>query len=136
MRLMTADDRERALAEGHQLAELVARRKSDLGLSYEALAARCIDPETGEQAVKSSWLHRLATGVQVKAPDVAMLRGLAGGLDVPARIVQDAAASQFFGLDAVYSPDLQVRTMVAHFEDLSPDDRRKILALIEAYRKA
>ncbi|MFE0036782.1 XRE family transcriptional regulator [Streptomyces sp. NPDC059015] len=133
---MTADDRGHALAEGRQLAELVARRKGELGLSYEALAARCIDPETGEQVVKYSWLHRLATGVQVKAPDVAMLRGMAAGLEVPARMVQDAAASQFFGLDAVYSPDLQVRTMVHHFEDLSPEDRRKILALIEAFRRA
>lgn len=122
--------------ERHHLGDLVLERKEALRLSYEKLAVRCIDPETGEQTVKSSWLHRIATRMPVQAPDVPALRGMAAGLDVPLRVVQDAAASQFFGMDSVYSSDEAMRTIVPHLEEMSPEDRRKIQALIEAYRQA
>ena len=119
-----------------ELSNLVLERKEALRLSYEKLAARCIDPETGEQSVKSSWLHRIATREPVQSPDLAALRGMAAGLEVPLRTVQDAAAAQFFGMDSVYSPDEQVRAMVHGFEDLSPEDQRKILAIIETFRQS
>lgn len=122
--------------ERHQLGDLVLGRKDALRLSYEKLAARAIDPETGAQAVKSSWLHRIATRLPVQAPDAAALRGMAVGLEVPLRIVQDAAAAQFFGMDSVYSEDETMRAIVPHLEEMSPEDRRKIQALIEAYRQA
>ncbi|NNJ04195.1 hypothetical protein HHX38_08610 [Streptomyces sp. PKU-MA01144] len=122
--------------ERHQLGDLVLARKETLRLSYEKLAERCIDPQTGERTVKSSWLHRIATRLPVQAPGVDQLRGMAAGLQVPLRTVQDAAASQFFGLDSVYSPDENVRTMVHRYEDLSPEDQRKVLALIEAFRNS
>lgn len=131
---MTAGDRAHAPTERRQLSDLISRRKTDLGLSYEDLAARCVDPETGEQTVRYSWMHRLVSTGQVKAPDVAQLRGLAAGLGVPLRSVQDAAAAQFFGMDAVYSDDAQVRTALYHFEEMSPEDRLKVIRLLEAWR--
>ncbi|WP_143065903.1 MULTISPECIES: XRE family transcriptional regulator [unclassified Streptomyces] len=125
-----------APAGRHQLGDLVLQRKKELRLSYEKLAARCVDPETGEQVVKGSWLHRVATRLPVQAPDAAQLRGMATGLESPLRYVQDAAAAQFFGMDAVYAEDETVRTALYHFEEMSPEDRRKVLALMEAFRNS
>jgi hypothetical protein len=136
MSLMTAEKGAAAPTERHQLGDLVLERKEALRLSYEKLAVRSIDPETGLQTVKPSWLHRIATRLPVQAPDVAGLRGMAAGLEVPLRVVQDAAAAQFFGMDSVYSADETLRTIVPHLEEMSPEDRRKIMALIEAYRQA
>ncbi|MEU0372391.1 hypothetical protein ABZ070_19395 [Streptomyces sp. NPDC006283] len=134
MSLMAAEKGAPAPTERHQLGDLVLDRKNALRLSYEKLGARCVDPVTGEQSVKSSWLHRLATRLPVQAPDVPALRGMAAGLEVPLRTVQDAAAAQFFGMDTVYSGDASVRAIVPHLDGMSPEDVRKIKALIEAYR--
>ncbi|MFE5853584.1 hypothetical protein ACFQ61_10270 [Streptomyces sp. NPDC056500] len=133
---MTAERSAPAPTERHHLGDMVLDRKTALRLSYEKLAERCIDPDTGEQAVKSSWLHRIATRLPVQAPSAAALRGMSAGLEVPLRLVQDAASAQFFGVDFVYSNDETVRAMVSHFEEMTPEDRRKIRALIEAFRKA
>ncbi|MDQ0943324.1 XRE family transcriptional regulator [Streptomyces sp. V1I1] len=135
MSLMAAGKSAPAPTGRNELSDLVLERKGALRLSYEKLAARCIDPETGEQSVKSSWLHRIATREPVQPPDPAALRGMHVGLEVPLRTVQDAAAAQFFGMDSVYSPDAQVRAMVHGFEDLSPEDQRKVLAIIETFRQ-
>ncbi|MER7047769.1 hypothetical protein ABT391_23285 [Streptomyces jumonjinensis] len=132
---MTAEKAAPAPGRNH-LGDLVLERKDALRLSYEKLAARCVDPESGEQTVKSSWLHRIATRLPVQAPDVPALRGMAAGLGVPLRLVQDAASAQFFGVDPVYSDTEAVRAMVYHFEEMNEEDQRKIQALIEAYKRA
>ncbi|MDI9885359.1 XRE family transcriptional regulator [Streptomyces sp. HNM0645] len=119
----------------HQLGDLVLKRKGELRLSYEKLADRCVDPTSGEKAVKSSWLHRIATRLPVQAPDVGQLRGMAAGLEVPLHTVQDAAAAQFFGMDSVYSRDRKVRATVPGFEDLSPEDQRKVMELVERFQR-
>lgn len=133
---MTAEKGAPAPAERYHLGDLVLERKEALRLSYEKLAARCVDPETGEQTVKPSWLHRIATHMPVQAPDLPGLRGMAAGLEVPLRVVQDAAGAQFFGMDSVYSDDEALRVIVPHLEEMSPEDLRKIRAVIEAYRQA
>lgn len=133
---MAAENDAPAPTQRNQLGDLVLQRKEALGLSYVKLAKRCIDPETGEQTVKDSWLHRIATRLPVLAPELPALRGMAAGLGVSLRTVQDAASAQFFGMDSVYSPDEQVRAMVHNFEDLSPEDQRKVLAMIEVFRQS
>lgn len=125
-----------APTERHDLGDLVLERKTVLRLSYERLAARCIDPDTGEASVRGSWLHRLATREKVVPPDAAALRGMAVGLELPLRLVQDAAGAQFFGIEPLYSDDETMRAIVPHLQEMSPEDRRKIQALIEAYRQA
>lgn len=117
-----------------QLRDLVRERKAELGLSYDKLAERCVDPKSGEQTVKSSWLHRLVSGLAVQPPDVPQLRGMAAGLDVPLGLVQEAAAAEFFGLDTVWSDDRAVRTLVHRYEEMDPEDQRRVQALIETYR--
>lgn len=78
----------RATSGRTQFRDLVVQRKDEIGLGYERLAARCIDPESGEQTVKGSWLHRLVTGENIEPPSYEMLRGMAAGLDVLVGVVR------------------------------------------------
>ncbi|MCY0921877.1 MULTISPECIES: hypothetical protein [unclassified Streptomyces] len=115
-----------------QLRDLVRERKAALGVGYERLAARCIDPETGEQTIKASWLHRLATDLPVQIPDYAMLRGLAVGLDVPLGRAQDAAGAEYFGIDVEWSASGEARALVQGVEALTPTQREQLHRLIES----
>ncbi|MFF7550876.1 helix-turn-helix domain-containing protein [Streptomyces canus] len=115
-----------------QLSDIVAERKEAAGLSYERLAARCIDPESGEQTVKSSWLHRLATGKPVEAPGYEMLRGLAAGLGLPVGELQDAASAQFFGADKVFPESAEAQAFLEDADRLTPAQREVIRALMRS----
>ncbi|MGW8326543.1 hypothetical protein ACWGLE_01405 [Streptomyces sp. NPDC055897] len=114
-----------------QLRDLVRERKEAAGLSYERLAARCVDPESGQQVIKSSWLHRLVTGLPVQSPDFAMLRGLAVGVDVPLYRVQDAAAAEFLGIDVVWSASGEARALVERADKLTPTQREQLNRLLD-----
>jgi hypothetical protein len=115
-----------------QFRDIVARRKEEIGLGYERLAARCIDPETGEQTVKGSWLHRVVTGENVEAPSYEMLRGLEAGLGVPVGALQDAASAQFFGSEPVFSESAEARAFLADADRLTPTQRAAIRALMRS----
>ncbi|MGJ5895110.1 hypothetical protein ACSCBZ_24620 [Streptomyces niveiscabiei] len=116
------------------LKDLVVKRKQELGLSYEKLAARCVN-SAGDQTVKYSWLHRLATGKEVLPPDFATLEGLAAGLDVPLTLVQEAAGRQFFRIDTAWSDDQEVRALIHEMGDLDDDDRARLKAMMQSWRK-
>jgi hypothetical protein len=128
-----------------EFADLVRKRMEELSVSVRALAARCIDPNPELQPVPQQerelgplWsrgtLQNLINGERVKAPGPAELRALAAGLKLPLRLLQDAAAAQYFDRDAVYTPDARVRAMIAHFEELSEEDQLKVLRLMESWR--
>jgi len=102
MSLMAAHDRT-AANQRTQFRDIVAERKEALGLGYQRLAARCVDPESGEQVVKASWLHRVVTGEPVKPPSYEMLRGMEAGLGVSMAVLQDATSAEFFGAEKVFS---------------------------------
>ncbi|MHC3392048.1 XRE family transcriptional regulator [Streptomyces lavendulocolor] len=108
-------------------------RKEALGLSYDRLASRSVDPETGEAAVKYSWLHRLATGLPVQAPSLAQLRGLAAGLEVPLARVQEAAGAEFFGIDTVWSTSGEARALVERADRLTPEQREQLVRLLDTF---
>jgi hypothetical protein len=131
MAVMAARD-PRAASERTQLRDIVMQRKDELGLGYERLAARCIDPETGEQTVKSSWLHRLATGKPVEAPDYETLRGMAAGLEVSVAVLQDASSAQFFGAEKVFSDSADGQAFLEDADRLSPAQREAIRALMRS----
>ena len=119
------------------LADLVRARMAEERLSVRALAAACVDPkdpDVGPLWTRST-LGNLLAGERVKPPRLPELRALAAGLNLPLRRIQDAAAAQFFGMDSVYSDDETVRAIVPHLDGMSPEDIRKIQALIEAFRK-
>lgn len=131
MTLMAAQD-SKASGERTQLRDIVVARKDMLGLGYQRLAARCIDPSTGVQTVKSSWLHRLATGEPVEAPGYEMLRGMAAGLEIPVGVLQDAASAQFFGAERVFSETAEAQAFLEDADRLTPQQREAVRALMRS----
>lgn len=131
MTVMAARDPQRASART-QFRDIVVQRKEELSLGYEKLAARCIDPESGEQTVKSSWLHRLATGAKVEPPSYEMLRGMETGLGVPIGILQDAASAEFFGADPIFGDTAEGRAFLADADGLTAAQRAAIRALMRS----
>ncbi|MDT0387882.1 hypothetical protein [Streptomyces dubilierae] len=132
---MAAQERP-ASGERTQLRDIVADRKEALGLSYERLAARCVHPSSGEQVVKSSWLHRLATGKPVEAPGYEMLVGMAVGLEVPVAVLQDAASAQFFGVRRIFSESAEAQAFLEDADRLTPEQREAIRALMRSMNQA
>ncbi|MEU3280525.1 hypothetical protein [Streptomyces antibioticus] len=115
-----------------QFRDVVAERKGALGLSYVNLAARCLHPVTGKQTVKHAWLHRVATGLPVEAPDYDMLLGMSAGLQVDIDVLQDAASAQFFGAQKVFSESAEGRAFLEDADRLSPAQREAIQALMRS----
>lgn len=116
-----------------QLRDIVVRRKEELGLGYQRLAARCIDPESGEQTIRHSWLHRLATGETVEAPNYEMLRGMSAGLAVPVAVLQDAASAQFFGAHRVaFGETPEAQGFLEDADRLTPSQREAIRTLMRS----
>lgn len=121
--------------ERTDLADLVATRIADLGLSYRRLADLCIDPEASTEEEAKPWargtLENLVKGRRITAPTLPQLRALAVGLRVHFGQIQEAAGAQFLGIDSVWSQDGQARALVLGFREMSPEDQAKVLSLIE-----
>ncbi|MET7648331.1 XRE family transcriptional regulator [Streptomyces sp. NPDC005426] len=119
------------------LADLVRMRMDELGLSYRRVAELAIDPE--QPGLGAVWtrgtLENLAKRKVIKAPGPGELRALADALQLPLRLVQDAAAGQFFDLDTVWAEDADTRLMVRHYQSLSPEDRERLRSIAEAWGK-
>jgi hypothetical protein len=130
MSLMAAEDQQ--ATERTQFRDIVVERKEALNLSYAKLAARCIHPVTGEQTVKDSWLHRVATGETVQAPDYDALLGMSEGLQVDIDVLQDAASAQFFGSQKVFVESAEAKAFLEDADRLSPAQREAVQALMRS----
>lgn len=128
---MAAADRKAAQART-QFRDIVVARKEALNLSYAKLAARCIHPDTGEQTVKDSWLHRVATGEQVLAPDYDALLGMSAGLQVDIDVLQDAASAQFFGSQKVFVESAEAKAFLEDADRLTHTQREAVQALMRS----
>lgn len=117
------------------LADLARQRMDELQLSYRRAADSSLDPE--DPGAGPLWtrgtLENLANGKVIKAPGPAQLRALAALLQLPLRLVQDAAAGQFMDIDTVWDEDEDTRLMVRHYQSLSAEDREKLRAIAEAW---
>lgn len=122
-----------ARSERTQLGDLVRDRKTELGLSYERLAHRAVDPESGQRTVTGSWLHRLVNGMPVVPPDLPQLRAIAAAIEVPLGRVQDAAGFQFFGIDTVWSASGQARALVERADRLTDAQLEQLMRLLDAF---
>jgi hypothetical protein len=131
MSLMAAEDRKAAPGRT-QFRDVVVERKNALNLSYAKLAVRCIHPDTGVQTVKDSWLHRVATGEPVQAPDFDMLLGMAAGLEVDVDVLQDAASAQFFGAQKVFTESAEAKAFLEDADRLTPTQREAVQALMRS----
>lgn len=125
---MAADDRKAPART--QFRDLLIARKDALALSYTRLASRCLHPVTGEPTVKDSWLHRVATGEKVQAPDYDMLLGMSVGLEVGIDVLQDAASAQFFGAEKIFSETAEGRAFLEDADRLTEAQREAIRALM------
>lgn len=114
------------------LSDLARDRRRALGLSYAGLGRLAIDPET-DTTVPGSWFHRLETGLPVQVPNLPRLRAIAAALDVSLGSVQDAAAAQFFGIEAAWSASGEARALVEQAGQMTPAQREQLRRFIETF---
>ncbi|HVT68938.1 MAG TPA: hypothetical protein VHF26_14400 [Trebonia sp.] len=121
--------------DANPLQRLIRRRLEERNLSYGDVARR--------GGLPRSTVYTLATTRNlVRPPRPATIDGLARGLDVPVAVVR-AAAAESAGLhyyDEV-SPgrqqggDRERDLLIASIDELSPEDRRHVAALVESLRR-
>ena len=118
------------------LQRLIARRLGERGWSYGEVARR--------GGLPRSTVYTLATTRNlVRPPRPATIDGLARGLDVPVSAVR-AAAAESTGLHYYDEPparagrggagDQERELLIASIDELSPEDRRHVAALVESLR--
>lgn len=115
-------------------SDLIRGRRAELGVSLRTLAARCVDPETGEEP-GHAWISKVEHGKPVDTPRPATLRALHVGLQLPLRTVKEAAAAQFLDLDVVWSADHTTRAIVNRLSDLTAEERAQIAAITETFAR-
>lgn len=117
------------------LQRLIQQRLRERGWSYGEVARR--------GGLPRSTLYTLATTLNLaRPPRPATIDALAKGLDVPVSVVR-AAAAESTGLhyyDEVpsgqpESGDQERELLIASIDELSPEDRRHVAALVESLRK-
>lgn len=115
-----------------QFADLVRQRRQLLGLSLKEFAKRAVDPETGEQVVTYSWVHRLESGEPVTPPQLPELRGLARACEVDLEVMQDAAGQQFHGVEPVWSESGEAKAYVRRLEAMTPEQREQLMRFLDS----
>jgi transcriptional regulator with XRE-family HTH domain len=117
------------------LQRLIQDRLRERGWSYGEVARR--------GGLPRSTIYTLATTRNlVRPPRPATIDALAKGLDVPVSVVRTAAA-QSTGLHYYDEPapgpgntgDQERDLLIASIDELSPEDRRHVAALVESLRK-
>src|ERR1700758_2227242 len=116
------------------LQRLIQERLRDRGWSYGEVARR--------GGLPRSTVYTLSTTRNlVRPPRPATIDALAKGLDVPVSVVR-AAAAESTGLhyydDAAAGPghpeDRERELLIASIDELTPEDRRHVAALVESLR--
>jgi transcriptional regulator with XRE-family HTH domain len=118
------------------LQRLIAGRLRERGWSYGEVARR--------GGLPRSTVYTLATTRNlVRPPRPATINGLARGLDVPVSAVR-AAAAESTGLHYYDEPsvgaggsgpgDQERELLIASIDELSPEERRHVAALVESLR--
>jgi transcriptional regulator with XRE-family HTH domain len=117
------------------LQHLIHQRLRERGWSYGEVARR--------GGVPRSTVYTLATTRNLaRPPRPATLDGLAKGLDVPVSAVR-AAAAESTGLHYYdeapagrgHAGDPERELLIASIDELSPEDRRHVAALVDSLRK-
>lgn len=88
------------------LAELIHAAAGDrgTGLTYDQLAERSVDPETGYQP-SANLLNRIARGLPPKV-NPQLIRAITAGLGLPPARVEAAAHREYIGPYAAVDPGL------------------------------
>lgn len=143
---LTGDEREPAVGRArppaaapeqglNPLQDLIQRRLHEQGWSYGDVARR--------GGLPRSTVYTLAiTRNLARPPRPATLDGLARGLDLPVSAVR-AAAAESTGLHyydeapagAPPAGDRERELLIASIDELTPEDRRHVAALVDSLRK-
>ncbi|MCY0960805.1 XRE family transcriptional regulator [Streptomyces sp. H27-H5] len=115
------------------LSDLVRKRRAELRLSFRQLEERTGLGEDGKPVIRRGTLENLEKVVPRMAwtPRFPELQALADALELPLVQVQDAAGSQFMGIDPVVSE--HGRAYVRGADKLTPVQREQIERLIAAF---
>jgi transcriptional regulator with XRE-family HTH domain len=117
------------------LQQLIRQRQAERGWSYGELARR--------GGLPRSTVYTLATTRNLtRPPRPDTIDALARGLDVPVAVVRTAAAGST-GLhyydevpaERQQSGDREKELLIASIDELTPEDRRHVAALVESLRK-
>lgn len=120
--------------------DLLKRRRAELGYSLRKMEARCIDPESGEQA-KFGWLSKLERGKPAEMPKLEILKALEVGFELPLNVLKVAAMREFLDYDpasdssVVWSGDLTTRIIVARADEMSDEDRQQLADIAETFAR-
>lgn len=109
----------------------------DGGESYQRLADRAVDPETGE-TVSKPYLQQIVKTPPANPPTPARMRAIAAALGKPYRRIQEATAKQWLQYEAteLAGYDAEVRIIVGHLAGKSKADLLAWRMMIEAHERA
>ncbi|MEV8396198.1 hypothetical protein ACFVAF_34755 [Streptomyces sp. NPDC057596] len=113
-----------------QFADLIRRRRTELNEGLSAFAAKAVDGASGTRVTRG-WIYRLEKGETVTPPMFEELRALAAACELPVETLQDAAGSQFFGVDPLVSGSSESKAYVRKLDQLPADQRERLLRLID-----
>ena len=130
-----ASSRPSAGAELNPLQDLIQQRLHEQGWSYGDVARR--------GGLPRSTVYTLAiTRNLARPPRPATLDGLAKGLDLPVSAVRAAAAESTgsttttrLRAGAAPAGDREREFLIASIDELTPEDRRHVAALVDSLRK-
>ncbi|MFE6225423.1 helix-turn-helix domain-containing protein [Streptomyces sp. NPDC057854] len=114
------------------LSEVVRDRRHELGLSTRTLAERCVvDTEAGT-TLSRHYIERLEKDVPTLTPPrVPELKALAMGLELPLRVIQDAAGFQFHGVTT--RRESTAAFLIPELEEVDPEQQEQIVAMLRAF---
>ncbi|MGW2985479.1 helix-turn-helix domain-containing protein [Streptomyces goshikiensis] len=115
------------------LSDLVRGTRTKRRLSQQDIEDATTDQATGEPLISRGYLGRLERGERVSIPDEPMLRALARTLDLPYAEVAEAAGSQFWGHQTVWSPTGKTRALIRTAERLEPHQLMRLQEFMEAF---
>lgn len=124
------DDSTREPERRTHFADLIRDRRIELKESLDTFAAKAVDPISGLRVTRG-WIYRLERGETVTPPGFAELRALAEAAELPVQRLQDAAGSQFHGVDPLKSGSSEARAYVHKLDLLPADQREQLLSLID-----
>ncbi|WP_369274453.1 hypothetical protein AB5J55_35040 [Streptomyces sp. R11] len=109
----------------------------DKGDSYQRLADRAVDPESGE-TVSKPYLQRIVKNPPANPPTVPMMRAIAAALGKRFSLIQEATAKQWLQYEAteLSGYDAEVRIIVGHLAGKSRAELLRWRMMIEADEKA
>lgn len=116
------------------LSDLVRDRRAELRLSLrrvEELGG--VDPDTGKSWIKYSWIDRLEKRESVVPPTLDQLKAFSRALEIPFGRIQDAAGSQFFGIDVVWHRSGQARALVERADRMTPEQLEQLMRLLDTF---